>query len=203
MDKSTLRRATMKALADLSRCVRETESDIVVETVLASSWYQNARNISVYLSTPLEISTNKIIKDMFAKNKTCFVPHYTKSVMEMVRVDSLAELEAMPLTKWGIRQPADISHAVMALRDAPLDLILAPGVAFTEAGGRLGHGKAFYDRYLGRCAEYAAAQGLPRPVVVGLAHSCQVLDSLPLDPWDVPLDHVIAPPRTPAVPSTR
>jgi hypothetical protein len=43
--------------------------------------------------------------------RACFVPHYTKNNMEMVKIASLAEIESMPLTKWGIRQPDGESRA--------------------------------------------------------------------------------------------
>lgn len=37
--------------------------------------------------------------------RECFVPRYTADTMEMLRVDSLADIAALPKTKWNIAQP--------------------------------------------------------------------------------------------------
>lgn len=66
--------------------------------------------------------------------------------------------------------------------DAPGVLFLVPGIAFDEAGGRLGRGRGWYDRLLRR---YARASRW------GLAFALQVVSGLPLDPWDVPMDAVV------------
>lgn len=77
-----------------------------------------------------------------------------------------------------------------------LDLILAPGVAFDQSGGRLGHGKGYYDRYLTRAEEWGSRRGMQGPVAVALALREQVLPShqrVPADERDRVLDGIIAP----------
>lgn len=77
-----------------------------------------------------------------------------------------------------------------------LDLILAPGVAFDKHGGRLGHGKGYYDRYLTRADEWATNKGTQGPVTVALALREQVLppsERVPADERDCVLDGIISP----------
>lgn len=62
-----------------------------------------------------------------------------------------------------------------------IDLAIIPGRAFTPDGWRLGRGKGFYDRLLPTLAHARK---------IGVAYPYQILESLPLDPWDVPLDAV-------------
>jgi 5-formyltetrahydrofolate cyclo-ligase len=91
-----------------------------------------------------------------------------------------------PLTinRYGIAEPAvDVNRHISLLS---VSLVLLPLVAFDDAGGRLGMGGGYYDRFLG-----ALPTGL-RPRLVGLAHEIQRSPvPLPADNWDIPLDDII------------
>ncbi|GGX75931.1 5-formyltetrahydrofolate cyclo-ligase [Saccharospirillum salsuginis] len=66
-----------------------------------------------------------------------------------------------------------------------LDWVLLPLVGFDEAGGRLGMGGGFYDR------TFAHRDRWPRePARIGVAHECQKVERVPLEPWDIPLAKV-------------
>jgi 5-formyltetrahydrofolate cyclo-ligase len=70
-------------------------------------------------------------------------------------------------------------------RPCPTDVaaaILVPGVAFDTRGYRLGRGGAYYDR---------ALKSYPRATRIGFAYEFQVLDVVPTDPWDVPMDFIV------------
>jgi len=64
---------------------------------------------------------------------------------------------------------------------AEVDVFLVPGLAFDRHGGRLGHGKGHYDRLLPRV----------RGRRVGVCWADQVVDRVPVDPWDVPMDGLV------------
>lgn len=67
------------------------------------------------------------------------------------------------------------------------DLMLLPGLAFDMKGNRLGYGGGYYDRYLAALKE--------RPICCGICYEEQILvkETLPKEPWDQPLDLLIAP----------
>ena len=65
------------------------------------------------------------------------------------------------------------------------DLMLLPGLAFSEKGQRLGYGKGYYDRYL------AALKG--RPACWGVGYGFQLCSRLPAQEWDQPLDAILTP----------
>src|SRR5213078_991905 len=67
---------------------------------------------------------------------------------------------------------------------APIDLVLVPGIAFTRAGARIGRGAGFFDRFL--------AHRAARAIKIGIAFSFQIVESLPLDRYDVKLDLVVS-----------
>lgn len=79
----------------------------------------------------------------------------------------------------GIPEPN--SHAPQCPFDEPA-VIVVPGVAFDRDGRRLGRGSGHYDR---------ALQAYPNATRVGLAFELQMIDQVPVDPWDVPMHFVV------------
>lgn len=85
--------------------------------------------------------------------------------------------------RFGIPEPVG-SHSCPPER---LELVLTPLVAFAANGTRLGMGGGYYDRTFSFLGPSPAAG----PWLVGVAYALQQHDSLPSDPWDVPLGAVI------------
>ncbi|KAJ1521342.1 hypothetical protein ONE63_003018 [Megalurothrips usitatus] len=166
--------------------------------LLAHPAYARSRSVAVYLSTAAEVDTKAVLADLEASGRACFVPRYAwgKAAreraarglpgMEMVQLRGLDDLAALPTTPWNIPQPAlDDPRPRPGEQGLPaLDLVLLPGVAFTRAGDRLGHGMGFYDKFLAGLPE-------PKPATIALAFLEQVEDSLPTSSHDVAVDHVI------------
>jgi 5-formyltetrahydrofolate cyclo-ligase len=63
-----------------------------------------------------------------------------------------------------------------------IDLILVPGVVFDIHGNRIGHGKGYYDRLLND------TQNIPH---VGLAFGFQIVDAVPVEGHDLPVDIIV------------
>jgi 5-formyltetrahydrofolate cyclo-ligase len=81
---------------------------------------------------------------------------------------------------FGVAQPAASSPALIP------DVLFVPLVGFTATGGRLGQGGGHYDRWL---------SAHPDTVAIGLAWDCQLVDTLPSEAHDRPLNAVITPTR--------
>jgi 5-formyltetrahydrofolate cyclo-ligase len=81
--------------------------------------------------------------------------------------------------------------------DAPQPpvLLVVPGVGFDLRGTRLGRGGGYYDRAI------ATLRHLTDVVVIGVGFDTQVVDRLPSDPWDEPVD-VLVTERRVLVPAT-
>ena len=67
-------------------------------------------------------------------------------------------------------------------------VILAPMLAFDSACWRLGYGGGFYDRTLAGLRD--AGQ---RVTAIGIAFDGQLVDKVPVGPFDMPLDAVLTP----------
>ena len=89
----------------------------------------------------------------------------------------------MKANRFGIPEPVDGREC----NPEHLELVLLPLVAFAGNGTRLGMGAGFYDRTFAFANDNPAAG----PWMVGAAYALQQVDSLPSQPWDVPLGAVI------------
>lgn len=99
---------------------------------------------------------------------------------------SLPPAEEFVSGQLGIMEPG---VTALPIKPEEIDIILVPGMAFDICGGRLGRGKGLFDRYLA---------GIPedkRPLLVGTGHDFQILDRVPLEATDIPMDYVVTPTR--------
>ncbi len=62
-----------------------------------------------------------------------------------------------------------------------IDLIVVPGIAFDTKCFRIGYGEGFYDRLL----------SVTRALAVGLAYEEQIIDEIPIEPFDKKVDLII------------
>ena len=63
-----------------------------------------------------------------------------------------------------------------------IDFIIVPGVGFDEKGRRIGHGKGVYDNLL---------KNSNNALHVGLAFEFQIVEKIPTNKWDFPVDKII------------
>uniref|UniRef100_A0A1B0D5I9 5-formyltetrahydrofolate cyclo-ligase n=1 Tax=Phlebotomus papatasi TaxID=29031 RepID=A0A1B0D5I9_PHLPP len=169
---------------------RDSQSKAITAKVLALPEFKAAQRISIYLSTDAEVNTVEILKEMFHQKKEVYVPTYHKNVMEMVKLKDFADYESLPMTSWKIKQPKWSDNRESALDSGGLELILMPGVAFTESCGRCGHGMGYYDKFLARLIEKSGRDNV-KLIAVAFKEQLVPDDELPMDATDVRLDAVI------------
>jgi 5-formyltetrahydrofolate cyclo-ligase len=99
---------------------------------------------------------------------------------------------ALPLTTFlqtgCFKIPEPPTESFMPLNQT-MDILIVPGVAFDEQGGRIGFGKGFYDRMIA---------ALPvRPLLIGVAHPFQLqTEPIHLKDCDQRMDYIILPDRS-------
>ena len=148
----------------------------ITRTVLESAYFQDAQTIFVYVSTEEEISTREIIAAGLRQGKCICVPKCLLGhQMEARQITSLNDLTEQT---YGIPEPGD--HCAVVLPES-MELCLVPALACDRHGYRLGYGGGFYDRFLPR------TQG----ITVALCASSRMLETLPVDSYDVPCACII------------
>lgn len=175
--KQALRKAYAEMATRLSAAYKEKANKCMTDFLLHSSVYRQASSIFIYISTASEPDTRAIIENAWKAEKAVYVPKcYGQGRMEAVRV---TDWNGLAPGKLGILEPKDPWHFQTA---DSVDLCVVPCVSVTRSGARLGHGAGYYDRWLKAHA--------PK-LTICLCFERLIAQSVPRDPWDVPIDHVL------------
>ena len=180
--RNQLRQQIRKTRANLTALQQQQAEDSITQQALALIEERNAQHIALYVSFDGEISTDKLIKTLWAQDKHVYLP-----VLHPFNPNHLLFLRYLPDTpmlknKFGIWEPKLNVQNVLPLEE--LDILFTPLVAFDKQGNRLGMGGGFYDRTL---QNWQNSSFIP----VGLAHQCQQVEQLPTEAWDVPLHQIL------------
>ena len=180
--RNQLRQQIRKTRANLTALQQQQAEDSITQQALALIEERNAQHIALYVSFDGEISTDKLIKTLWAQDKHVYLP-----VLHPFNPNHLLFLRYLPDTpmlknKFGIWEPKLNVQNVLPLDE--LDILFTPLVAFDKEGNRLGMGGGFYDRTL---QNWQNSSFIP----VGLAHQCQQVEQLPTEVWDVPLHQIL------------
>ena len=180
--RNQLRQQIRKTRANLTALQQQQAEDSITQQALALIEERNAQHIALYVSFDGEISTEKLIKTLWAQDKYVYLP-----VLHPFNPNHLLFLRYLPDTpmlknKFGIWEPKLNVQSVLPLEE--LDILFTPLVAFDKQGNRLGMGGGFYDRTL---QHWQKSPFIP----VGLAHQCQQVEQLPTEVWDVPLHQIL------------
>jgi 5-formyltetrahydrofolate cyclo-ligase len=84
----------------------------------------------------------------------------------------------LKLNKYGIPEPEQIKKVFP-------DIILVPLVAFDNRLYRIGYGGGYYDRYIEKISNKK------KMFKIGIAHSCQKINKVPINKYDRKLDMII------------
>ncbi|GMR02033.1 MAG: hypothetical protein BMS9Abin20_0359 [Acidimicrobiia bacterium] len=104
------------------------------------------------------------------------VPRIETSGMMTIRAFRPDRLETHPM---GFEQPVEASQRIPP---EDIDIVLVPGLAFDRRGGRLGHGKGFYDSLLAQLPASTAR--------IGITTDASIVGALPTDDHDQPVDWI-------------
>ncbi|MGM9859661.1 MAG: 5-formyltetrahydrofolate cyclo-ligase [Muribaculaceae bacterium] len=173
MDKRQVRSAVKALKKALTAEQKILAAARVFDQVERLPQFVDARNVLIYYSLPDELSTVEAI-ERWSGFKNLFLPRVNGDELDILPYDPSRLFHGA----YNIVEPT--GDALVDVAD--IDLIIVPGVAFDRAGNRLGRGKGFYDRLLRNS----------RAVKVGVAYKCQIVESIPTDEFDIPMDIIVA-----------
>ncbi|OEC36832.1 5-formyltetrahydrofolate cyclo-ligase [Pseudomonas cuatrocienegasensis] len=148
--------------------------------------YRRARHLALYLPTDGEIDPRPLLREAQRRGKAVYLPVLKPWPRTRMVFQRLRPGETLIANRFGIAEPRN--NPAWQRPTWTLDLVLLPLVGFDAQGGRLGMGGGFYDRSL---AYLRMRKNWHKPILLGVAHSCQRVERLALASWDVPLQATV------------
>jgi len=181
LGKVPLRKKVLSLRRSLSCKEIQEKSKKIKERLFALPVFGDARMVLFYLSLRDEVQTQDMIKEALKLNKTVAVPLVRVKQREVLPVKLCSFDEGFAVGPLGIPQPGGNLNHLLSLDE--VDLAIVPGIAFDEKGNRLGFGMGFYDRFLKKLSG--------RAKVVSLAFELQLVERIPCQPHDMPVDYIV------------
>lgn len=159
--------------------------------------HEPSGRLGTYMPADGEISPEHVSKGFGDLGWTIWIP-VVGQANEMLFA-RIGPDDPLQHNRFGIVEPVEPRELVRA---TDLDIIIVPCVALDRQGNRLGMGAGFYDRALGppnTSRERLSLDGNGRhrdgvhrpPVLIGVGFEVQLVEALPTNPWDVPMDIVV------------
>ncbi len=168
----------------LSRQKQEQNAILLRDNIQRFIGFSRKRKIAAYLAGMGEISLQPWMAS--SSRLQVYLPMLYEPIDPRLRFARLDASTRWKSNRFHIIEPDTPWKNTLHARQ--LDIVLLPLVAFDRQGNRMGMGGGFYDRSL---AFRNMRERWLKPILVGVAHSCQQHPGLPVKPWDVSLDAII------------
>lgn len=133
-----------------------------------------------YMPLRHEVDTRAVLVKLLALKKKLFLPAVNREREEIAIFQVKNLTRDLTPGSYGILEPRP--GRCVPGRPSDLDLVLVPGLGFDRKGGRLGHGKGYFDKFLRK---------VKRAKKIGIAFKEQILEKIPLEKHDQRVDRVI------------
>ena len=176
VSKKEIRQQIIERLNNLSAAQKKEQENSIYELLFGTEQWEKAEVVALTLSQKLELTTYPIIEKAWKEGKTVVVPRTKKNrEMDFVKYSSTTPMET---SSFGLQEPL---KTLTAVPKSKIDLVIVPGLAYSEKGYRIGFGGGYYDRFL---ADY-------KGTTLSLVFKEQEIRLFPVETFDIPIDFLI------------
>ena len=175
--KQSIREESRKRRTEMDGERRRERDEKIANNVRRLHQYPPSSTLLIYVSTPIEIDTKKIIENAWADGKKVAVPRCIPEtrLMEFHYISSFDDLKP---GSFGVLEP---DETLPIVEDFSGCLMIVPAMQFDIYGFRLGYGKGYYDRYMSRFTGVSA----------GLCYSEELRRHMYHGRYDKPVDIIV------------
>ncbi len=180
--KRALRAELRERRQNLTSSEQEHASAGLTENLQSLTLGLSARSVACYLSAPSEPDTRPFLSWARAEGiRVLFPVSREDGLLDWTVGEDGVELVGM----FGMPEPSGELLSPLAIND--VDLILVPAAAIGRDGMRMGWGKGYFDKTLGSMEKC--------PPVYAVVYDSELVDEVPRERHDQPVDGVVTPDR--------
>ena len=174
VSKKDLRKKLLRERKSLQPQDRKRRDLIIASRLVSLEEFKKANKVLLYYPVRGEPDIRPLFYRLLDSGKMPILPKVSGPELKLI---SFTGLSCLRKGAFGIPEPF-VGEEFPA---EELELVVVPGIAFDRRGFRLGFGKGYYDRLL----------KVVKAPKVGVAYSFQVVEYIPEDGWDIPVDILI------------
>jgi 5-formyltetrahydrofolate cyclo-ligase len=180
-ERQRLRKRILGARDLMSGTERHEKSRSAMENFWNLPEMKHWSTLFIYVNFRSELETLELIKRCLDQKKRVAVPLVEASTFSMIPL--LIKDPGKDLVPGYYDIPEPDPQKCLRVGALEIDAAVIPGSVFDIHGGRLGYGGGYYDRFL--------VNDAPQAKRIGLAFEMQVVEDVPVQPHDQPLDILI------------
>jgi len=177
--KDTLRKELLIKRKSLSKNEALEKSSQIKKRLFELNEFKQSSVVLFYVSYDNEVYTHDMIKECISVGKKIIVPVSDIEKRSLI-LSELRDWNDLEPGSYGILEPKKDKINEIPLES--IDIIIVPGVGFDKIGCRIGHGKGYYDNLL---------KELKKTLNIGLAFEIQIVEKIPIESHDKPVDMII------------
>jgi 5-formyltetrahydrofolate cyclo-ligase len=180
-ERQRLRQQILRARDGLTAASRREKSGAVTQNFLSLREMQQWSTLFIYVNFRSEVETMQLIHQCLAQGIRVAVPLVDAKAVRMMPLLIKDPEQDLVSGYYDIPEPDPMKTKPVGAGE--IDAAIIPGSVFDMYGGRLGYGGGYYDRFL--------VNDAPRAKRIGFAFELQVVEKVPVEPHDQPLDILI------------
>ena len=173
--KQDLRREMLKNRLRLDSREVQVNSSLIIQKLLELESIKRAGCVMAYSSYQNEPNLMALKHALLDMGKQVALPYVAEND-NLIAVNYDCD-SVMKSNVFGIGEPVISSESELA----EPDLVLVPGIAFDEAGNRIGYGLGYFDRFLKESDAYK----------IGICFDMQIVPHIDAKPHDVRMDMIV------------
>lgn len=177
MNKDEIRQVASANLKALTLAEHTQLMQKLVQQITSLPEWEAADTVALSLAQDFELQTTLLIQTALLQNKHVGLPRVLpRRQMEFVKISERTEYTRH---KFGMLEP----KGTQLIQADQFDVVLVPGLAYSETGDRVGFGGGYYDRWLQQVS------GIKVATTIGANYWNKAL--WPIEPTDIKMDRVL------------